>query len=151
VTANNVSAALSFRNQEDAQANLSALRVKPEIREGVVYDEKGKIFATFFAPGENTEPAFLTKPSASDLHKSFSFERLEEISFDGAVIGSIYLRSDTSELNSAVQRAVVIACLVLVCAVFIAAILSSRMQRMISTPILDLLATVRKVGSDKNY
>src|SRR5882757_7191494 len=47
IIAANSTAALAFRNEDDAADVLSALKTDPRIMVACIYDDKGKIFATY--------------------------------------------------------------------------------------------------------
>ncbi len=62
VIANNSTAALAFRNQEDAQEILSALTAERYVVAAALYDQDGKLFATY--PADLPASAVPSKPGA---------------------------------------------------------------------------------------
>src|SRR5262245_39220487 len=47
VIATNSTAALAFRNEDDARSILSALRAEPHVTAAALFDSKGQLFATY--------------------------------------------------------------------------------------------------------
>ena len=67
VIGNNVTAALVFRNEEDAHSTLQALRVKPEIISAAAYDQQGELFAAYVQQG--ADPVVEIPKKLADLPK----------------------------------------------------------------------------------
>ncbi len=70
---------------------------------------------------------------------------------DGSPIGSVLIESDTTELRAFVLHFVEIVILVLVCATGMAFLLTRKLQRMISEPLLSLAATSRVVAAGQDF
>ena len=73
------------------------------------------------------------------------------IQIDGEIIGGVYLESDLAGLHERRQRLLSIISLVLFGALAVAFMLSAKLQRLISGPILRLTAVTQVVSRDKNY
>ncbi len=73
------------------------------------------------------------------------------ISLDKAQIGTIYLESDLQEMDARIREYLMVVSVILVASLFLAFFLSSRLQRVISGPILQLAETARLVSTKKNY
>ncbi|MBZ5554190.1 MAG: response regulator [Acidobacteriia bacterium] len=149
--ANNSTAALSFGDQQAAGETLSALRVDPAIVAACLYTEDGKVLTTY--PGGNIAPPHLPERPSSDgvWFDGGHLVLFKPVVLQGERIGTIYLRSDLQELNARMKRYVLIMGLVLLMAVLVAGLLSTRLQRVISGPILELAETARVVSVEKNY
>src|SRR6185436_20056662 len=69
----------------------------------------------------------------------------------GEAIGTIFVASDLKQLQERLARYPTIVCGMLAAALFVVLILSNRLQRVISNPILHLAQVARSVALEKNY
>ena len=144
IVAENSNGALTFHDQADAADVLGALRLQDSIAAAALYDVHGRLFASY-APRPGTP--FPPRPGRDGA-------RLEA---DGVVvfrpvwqgderIGSVYLRSDLDELFSRIRAQAISVGAVFFAAAVLALLLSSRLQRLVSRPILSLARTARAVA-----
>jgi len=149
--ADNCKAALAFDDAEDAKATISALKAEPSIVFGGVYTKDGKFFAGYYRYGVDSN----FRPSeAQECGYSYSNGLLtvfENIILDGEVIGIVCLRSDLHPLHVMLKRNIKIIVAVLVFASLVALLVSSRLQRIISSPILSLAEVAKAVSEKKDY
>ena len=73
------------------------------------------------------------------------------IDLKGERLGAIYIQSDLEELADRLRQYVSITVVVLLVSLLAGLALSSRLQRLVSEPILKLAATAKAVSSHKNY
>ncbi len=73
------------------------------------------------------------------------------IRLDEQQIGTIYLESDLQELDARIREYLMVVSVILAASLFLAFFLSSRLQGVISGPILHLAETARLVSKKKNY
>ncbi len=73
------------------------------------------------------------------------------IHFNGGIIGGIFVRSDIRQIYSVIENYIVISVAAFLLSLVVAVLLSSRMQKAISQPILHLLGTMRIVSADRDY
>src|SRR5262249_50689129 len=100
------------------------------------------------AADEFTPPA--VAPGGSD----FTHDRLvlfREIHLRGEQIGTVYIESDLAAQNLRLRRFAGIVALILPACLLVVFLLSSRLQRIISRPLLRLSETARAVSSAKDY
>ena len=71
--------------------------------------------------------------------------------FDGERVGTVYLKSDLTQMYARVTRYAYIVLAVLVASLFAAGAISTILQRVISRPILDLAETAGRVSRENNY
>ena len=151
VVARNSTAALTFHDAKAAEDVLAALKAEPHITAACIYDADGKAFAKYIRdqPSRTSVPA---SPEATGTH--FAHGQLSEfrpIRFQGDLIGVVYIESDLGEMFARLQRyAGVIACVLLISSL-VAFLLASKFQQVISTPIFELVRTIKKVSSQKDY
>ncbi len=151
MVAANSSAAVAFHDPDSAKQILQALRAEKPVVAACIYTSEGRPFATYLRgqPNANFSP-----PSPREQGFEFSSNRLNlfrRISLGGDTIGTVYLQADLEQLWSRLGRFVGIVTLVLVAASFVAYLLSSRLQRLISDPIQQLASTAKLVSVEKNY
>jgi two-component system, sensor histidine kinase and response regulator len=151
VVARNSTAALTFHDAKAAEDVLAALKAEPHITAACIYDADGKAFAKYIRDQSDarTLPA---SPQATGTH--FTHGKLSEfrpIRFQGDLIGVVYIESDLGEMFARLQRyAGVITCVLLISSL-VAFLLASKFQQVISTPIFELVRTIQKVSSQKDY
>ena len=145
--------AVTFLDKKTAQESLTALRARPHIVSACVYTPDGKLFAQYDR-GEKDDVA----PSPSEFRRKEYSEFsggnlvvLRNVVVDKSVVAAVVLRSDTAEMRARMTRHAGIACMVLILSSLVALLLSSRMQALISKPILQLADTARAVSERKNY
>src|SRR5205085_1047186 len=71
--------------------------------------------------------------------------------FNGHDVGTITLKSDTQEMRARIRSYATILGIVLPTLFLIGLLLSSRLQKVVSGPVLDLAATARDVSRKKDY
>src|SRR5258708_15080903 len=148
----NSAGAMEFKDEPAATATLSALTAKEDIVTAVLYKPDGKIFAHYFR-ANTANPGFL--PSHLK-EKGYRFEGgylevFQEVTINGEHVGTLFLQSDMRQWNLRAKRyANILIIFVLVSGLF-AFFVSSKLQGLISKPILHLEDTMRIVSSNKNY
>ncbi|OEU62004.1 MAG: hypothetical protein BA867_07890 [Desulfobacterales bacterium S5133MH16] len=147
----NSKGALVFFDQRTAEKNLAALRAKPDVFFACIYDINGKVFATYHRQNVEEEvapPKLQTEGHYYDGNYLFMFQR---IFLENDIIGTVCIQYDLSRMNTEmIQSAAIFAVIVLV-ALFIAWILSSSLQRVISEPVLNLTQTARAISKEKDF
>ncbi|TAK57825.1 MAG: HAMP domain-containing protein [Bacteroidetes bacterium] len=143
-------AALAFNNNEDATEILSSLSMSPRILTGAIYTNDEKLFASFVR-----EPAIDSPPSLPPSDGfNFALDRLRvsmPVKLNNARIGTVILESNLEGLQSKLGSYGIIVALVLFLSFSATAFISSRMQRRISDPILELAQVARHVSENKDY
>jgi len=148
----NSAGAMEFKDEPAATATLSALTAKEDIITAVLYKPDGKMFAHYFRTNR-ANPGFL--PSHLQ-EKGYRFEGgylevFQEVTINGEHVGTLFLQSDMRQWNLRAKRyANILIIFVLVSGLF-AFFVSSKLQGLISKPILHLEDTMRMVSSNKNY
>lgn len=153
ITARNCESPLAFGDdyKKDAAGYLAAFEAEPRITAACVFNKKGEEFARYTRKNTSFVP-----PALVASGQQFTSERLQvfhPVVRDGEqeTIGVLYLESDLDELHSRLRTYVGVVGLVLVLALAVALALSSRLQKVISEPVLRLAETVRLVSIERNY
>lgn len=150
IIADNSQAAVSFRDELAARETLASLRAEPYISSAVIYDQEGRIFSTF--QHWETEPLDKTYVRVRrQWFESGYLHTYQPVIVDGEIIGSVYLRSDSTELTDLTKRYFIFDLFVFFLCLGLAYILASRFQRAISEPISDLMNLADTVATQKDY
>ena len=168
ITGRNSAAAVLFDDHAAAQETLSALGSMPNIMVAAIVRDDGAVFASF-APQAivDTLPLdSLLAQSAEDIRhlrtstdssyeNAHFFSRhvavLKDIVLDGDRVGQIYLRADLSYIFERMKIQLSILAVAALISFTIAIVLSARLQKVISLPILTLAEAMKSVGRDKRY
>jgi diguanylate cyclase (GGDEF)-like protein len=152
VIAANSSAALSFDDRESAEETLSALRAENLIITACIYTADGRPFAAYHRDSTKTGcEAGLRENTASDASWSNALALSFPIRLEGEEIGSIAVLSDPIDLHKRLLGYGSIAGIVMLLAGLVSLPLASKLQRFISDPILQLVATSRRVSAEKDF
>ncbi len=146
----NSASALSFNDEDSAAQTLKGLSAQPAVIRGCVYDNAGRVFATYHRDAQTNRPWPAAREPMS-VSGADSLELFHTIQFAGEVSGTIYLESDLDELYARWLRYIAIAVVVLLAALLITWFIASRLQRVISDPITHLADIAGIVGAQKNY
>jgi signal transduction histidine kinase/DNA-binding NarL/FixJ family response regulator len=147
----NSAAAMAFRDESSATVTLSALQAKQDIVSAVLYTRDGKVFARYFHA--NTPPPPLpTLPQERGYRIEGShLEVFQDVSLNGESLGILFLQSDMRQWNSRAKRYAIIFLSFVLISGFFALLVSSKLQQLISGPILHLEDTMRMVSATKSY
>lgn len=155
VIGNNTQAALSFADYKSAEQTLSGLRAEPHIISAHLYGKNGKLFASYIRDDTRDLDRYGTyEIKHLSAHRRFEKDYLElstVIVFDNEAVGMLTLRSDLKEVNIRLLQYAGIALIVLFVSSLAAFVLSSRLQLLISRPILTLTEAMRRVSLNKDY
>ena len=144
-------ASLEFNDRKSAQDILAGLRVERNILAACLYDSHGKIFAEYQredVAGKLHLPAWQEDaaqfgPESLTVYRSFSL--------GGERSGGIAIVSDFSELDAKMGRFTEISALALLASIFVTSLVSHRLVRLITEPILQLAVVAERVSTLKNY
>jgi len=151
IVASNSTAALSFGDQGAAEEILSGLRAKQHLRVARMYSADGKLFASYRRRDVGQDSKLPANQSDGARFESDRLVLLHHITLDCRQIGTLYLESDLEEMHQRLMRFAAIIVLVLLVASLAALALSSKLQSVISAPILNLARTAKRVSVEKDY
>lgn len=153
VVGSNSQAALLFDDPQAAHNTLGALAAVPNIVTGAILDRDGKIFARFNRQGASAPIAIDTREGlreGGELRHGHLIVA-QAITLQKERLGWVHLTADLQELKAHLWTYGLICTLILICTTVVAFLFSTRLQRRISTPILELLNTMKAVSSKKDY
>ncbi len=141
--------ALTFDDKKLAMQNLGLLRIRPIVRSAAIYDAHGALFSSYTAEGETLAPPPIpaTDSIRVDGRRLILFKRIVN---DGEMLGTVYLRADYQFIG-AVLGYLGIAAIVISVAMLVALLLSIRLQRIVTGPILAIAGISREVVEQRDY
>ena len=143
ILASNVAAPLLFDDADLAREELDALAGEEHVVMARIVGRDGRVFAQFDRD-----------PSRRDDRESLASDTsvvAQPIFVDGEALGTVYLRSELSGVASRLLWSGGFVFGIVVAALLLAFLLSSRLQRIVADPIVGLESTVRQVSEEGNY
>lgn len=147
----NSTAALTFGDQQAAGEMLATLNAKPHIVSASLHTKENQVVATYRRQDQQGE--FVPPTPQADSYQ-FANEHLtvfHRIFLDGEIVGTVYLQSDLREMYARLQGYAGIVVAIVFFSSLVTFWLSSRLQRVISAPILHLARTASIVSEQKDY
>lgn len=150
IISNNSTAALAFDDHRTGEEILSALSVKPYIAAACLYDKSHHVFSSYRKSIE--EYPFPADPGPI----GYRFEKkhlivVNPVILDQETIGKIYLSYDLRESDARMRVFISIVLLVFVFASVVAFIITTKLQSVISKPIMHLSQVARDVSYKRDY
>jgi len=148
----NSAGAMEFKDEPAATATLSALTAKEDIVAAVLYSRDGKMFAHYFR-GNKTLPTLLPSrlQKKGYLFEGGYLEVFHDVTLNGEHLGTLFLQSDMRQWSVRAKRYASILAIFVLISGLLALLVSSKLQGLISRPILCLEDTMRMVSANKNY
>jgi PAS domain S-box-containing protein len=144
------SAALLFDYQDEANQLLKELETIPGIINACVYDKENKIFA-FYNKSNKDKISFPTLSNQQVELSSNYLHVFKSIIQQNEKIGTIYLRISTAPLTEKIIGNIIICLILLIVLGGPVFFLASRLQRIVSEPILKLADITTQVSQKKDY
>ncbi len=142
---------LEFQDPRSAHETLSALRLEQHILTAAIYSPNNELFIEYKAQGfENIHTPKNPREDGEYTNKT-KLTLFHPIISNNKRVGTIYIQYDLKEVRKALLRYVFIVLAILLFSSLLAFCLSSRLQKAISTPILDLAQTAGEVSSNQDY
>lgn len=159
VIATNSRVTLQFDDADAAREVLAALETEENIVGACLLNADGEVFAVcgdldIDIPRLSQEiPTLTAKPDRKTvIIGDRSIEVYREIwgEHEGHV-GTLYLKSDMSALDTVEHQSLLIALLVIASGIIISSVLANLLQRRISQPVLALVEVARDVSTSRDY
>jgi two-component system NtrC family sensor kinase len=151
VLGSNCTAALSFQDSNAATEVLNSLRQQPAVEFACIYDASGRAFAYYHGADAPLQPPRAPTELGYDFAAGGYLDVVQQIDHNGQTIGTIFIRTSMAELYDQILRYVSIAAVVMIVSLGSSILLASRLQRIISMPILKLAEAAQQVSLERNY
>src|SRR6266702_2204855 len=150
ITGNASTAALTFRNEANAEEALGGLKADPNVMASALYPAQGNIFVRY--PTDMPITQFPLKPGQLGTHFGKGLiEIFDPVAERDEIRGTIYIRSSLAPLYQRLRLYGGLAFLVLCGSLFIAFVISSNLQKRITEPILALAESAKVVSERRDY
>jgi signal transduction histidine kinase len=151
VVGTSITPAVFFKDHIFAEETLQILKAEHYIAAAVIYGGDGQVFATYYR--NPMQKDFFRPPSQK---KGYKFEDdylylFHNIVFDDEPLGMVCIVYELKEMQSRLIQYASTIVIVLLIAGTIAFFATSRLQGMISEPVLNLAQVARTVTKEKNY
>jgi len=147
----NSTGALAFQDERAAGEILAALRAKDDTVAAAIYTPDGKLFADYRRDGAGGYPLPLRPERNGFRFDDNHLKVFHTIVLHGETLGTLYIASDMNEWHARLTRYTGIVGVLMLGSALVAFLLSSRLQTVISEPILALERTMRSVSTQKNF
>ncbi len=145
----NTRAALAFQDEAAAREILHALQSEDHIIGARLY-AGGAPFADYVRAGARV--FFSDKPAADGaVFEPGHLAVYRPVRLNGKRLGTIHLQIELAGIHARLALLAAISGVILAVSLLIAYVLSARLQRPISDPILDLVATAQTIAARKDY
>ncbi len=143
---------LTFHDKSSTEDILKVLGVIPNLENGFVYDENGKLYTSYPKDkGEFKPPFSLIAKQGSHEFKGNYLYLSHPIIYKDEFCGTVYLRASTGPLQGSIRRRITSLILVMVGLIVLSYLLALRFQGTISYPILKLAGVTEKISSHSDY
>jgi signal transduction histidine kinase len=141
--------ALTFDDARVANENLAFLGLRPKLHAAAIYNARGKLFATWAATKE--EGKFPQRPEVDGTRvEGANLIVFKQIVEHGEVLGTVYLRA-AYELYDRIVNYAALTAFVALAAMLVALLMSSRLQRIVTRPVLEIERIAREVVQQRDY
>jgi PAS domain S-box-containing protein len=138
VVAAKSAAAVMFTDAEAATEILSSVRAHPSIVAGAILSNDGHPFVTY---GRWSDASLLGR----------TVTVFQPIRYKDDQVARLVLVSDLREVRSGVWMKIVTGAIVLVIALLVALVMTTRLQRLVTQPLVDLARAARRVRHEKDF
>lgn len=151
IIATNSTAALAFEDSIAAMETLTALKAEKHIVAACLYDTTGKLFAVY--PDSIPLANIISDPAQSEeyRYKTTYLEGFQPVIQGDKRLGTLYLKSDIWHIYQLFFQYAILGLVIFAFAILVAYIVSKKLQRRVSEPILALSKTATTVSQMQDY
>ena len=153
VLGGNCIAALTFNDPKAANDVLASLHYEPMIHVAGVFDRQGTRFAAY----ENRAGAFELPPAEAIARTGHSFgsdgtlQIVAPIRDNDEQIGTVVLTAGMAQVDARFRQQMLTALVVLAVTLVLSYVFSSRLQKFVSVPILNLATTAEHISRNRDF
>jgi len=151
IIGDNCNAALGFNRPEDANAVLASLKAKEHIIAACIYSSNGEVFVDYQRQQEKVE---FIPPEPEPPGYRFEEAHLvvfRRINLNNEEIGTIFIQAALEEIDNRSAQFIAIISIFLIFTSGVVFIITRKLQKLISEPIMHLAEVARKVTRHKDY
>jgi PAS domain S-box-containing protein len=143
-------AALAFNDRKAAEEALSVLRLNPAFIGGGVYTAHGALFAKY-SGATVPAPARLPRTTLDTTSEAGRVELVVPVTRDGERAGFVYLIADQRDERARLEQDAAVTAATLLACLSVALILSSRLHKRVTGPVVELARIAAEVSERKDY
>ncbi len=147
----NTAASLAFNDPKTAREMLGALRTEHHVLGACLYDLHGQIFAEYRRAGLGSKFAMPSSKPDGAYFGPDTITRFESVYLENDKTGSIAIVSDLRGMRARLWEYTKIAILVLFISILATYLISARLLRIVSDPIVQLARIAGRVTAEENY
>jgi PAS domain-containing protein len=149
LVANNCVVPLTFGDQQQATESLSHLKDIESIETACLYDNQGKLFACYPDTFNSSSMAF--HEQQDNVLKDGFFYVKELVVYQNETYGTLFVKANSKPLKIATRNIILTLVLLSIVLDILAIILTNRMQKYISIPILRLKKHFDKIAEYQDF
>jgi len=150
ILATPTAAALVSGDRSVADRSVAALQVRPTVLVTALYTANGKLYASFVRAGEPPPPLQLQAVTRATRVSGGSVELIQPIMENGRQLGTILLRAH-HDIGARALAYLGIFSLVTLMSMFVALLLSTALQKVITEPLDSMANVAREVVTRRDY
>lgn len=150
ILADNCKAALAFDDAADANEIVCSMKSIPSVQAACLYTDKGRPFAMYRRDGTVTIPPYEELPDGHSFRNGLLIFA-KPIRLDDEHIGTICISSSLDSVYAQLEHGIVVMIAVVIISSLGAYLVSSRLQEVVSSPILSLACLANFVSEKKQY
>jgi|HubBroStandDraft_6_1064221.scaffolds.fasta_scaffold06106_4 PAS domain S-box-containing protein len=147
----NTAASLAFSDRKSATDMLAALRAERHIVASCLYDSHGMIFAEYRRDGTSSKFAMPPRREDGAQFEKNSLTLYRSVSLGGEKVGAIAIISDLGALQAKMTQYTEISVVVILFSVLATYLVSTRLLRLITEPLLHLAQIAARVTAKEDY
>ncbi|MEM7244224.1 MAG: response regulator [Acidobacteriota bacterium] len=147
----NSAGAIAKGNQLAVEETLDTLSVHEHVRSARILDANGHTVASYLRSRDEAPVVSTAQLDPQHVFEDGELSASRVIVHEGATVGKVELEFDLAQVNVRLRQYGTIVGLTLLVLAFVAYLLSSQLQSVISDPILQLADASRRVTVDKDY
>ncbi|HEY0747783.1 MAG TPA: ATP-binding protein [Steroidobacteraceae bacterium] len=147
--ATNSTAALAFENTEDAAGVLSAFKADPHIVAAALYDARGRLFATY--PQGLPAKQLPARPGTGYVFGLSALSGFQPVVQGSQNLGVLFVESDLNAMYARIELYALIFLAVGGISLWLAYLISRRLQHRLLRPIIALAETTQAVAERRDY
>ncbi len=154
ITGKNVRASLLFDDKEFAHEIITSLSAKIGVVSAYILTKEGEIFTEYHRSSPKnslSSPELIRKLKETSYYKDGDLNVFHRIIFDKEPVGAVFIRFSMNEQFLRLKKDVLTAFIIASLSLLAALILSTRLRKTISHPILRLTGTVDRILKEKDY
>jgi PAS domain S-box-containing protein len=152
LTAENSTAAIAFNDHPAARQILSSLQAEPQIVAAALYDDQGRLIASFRTSPDEVLPADQPHNVArTGFAEAGRIMAVQPVTEDTRRLGTLYVRASMDQIVARMRAYALVAFGVLVAAFGLAGLIAAWLRRTLARPILELARTAEAVSAAQDY